>query len=332
MSPSLRKADRTPRGRRSSSAPFPATIRSLLVPLDGSPFAEQALPWAAEIARESGARLRLALVHQVPSPPPLDEISRRLYTKIELALRKSEREYLRTTAERLRVQHEVQAARVMLQGAPAPAPALAEYVRDVGVDLVVMTTHGLGGIRRAWLGSVADRLVRSLEVPMLLIRPREEADATGEAPQVREILVALDGSRRAEAVLAPVAALAGVWGARLVLVQVVHPFVLTPDAPTVFPLGSDERLSRLARQEAQDYLDGIVGQLREGGVDASSAAVLGTSAFDAIQDIARAPGTGLIALATHGRGGVRRLVLGSVADKLVRGGEHPVLVTRPRSR
>lgn len=315
--------------RKPSAVPSLASIRSLLVPLDGSPFAEQALPWAAEIARASRARLRLALVHQVPSPPPLDEISSRLYTKIELALRKSEREYLRKTAERLRGEHEVQIARVMLQG--APAPALAEYVRDIGVDLVVMTTHGLGGIRRAWLGSVADRLVRSLEVPMLLIRPREET-TPGEAPPVREILVALDGSRRAESVLAPAAALARVWGARLVLLQVVHPFVLTTRPPTVFPMGFDEELSRLARQEAQDYLDGIVEQLAEGGVDASSAAVLGSRAFDAIQDTARAPGTGMIALATHGRGGVRRLVLGSVADKLVRGGELPVLVTRPRSR
>lgn len=315
--------------RKPSAVPSLASIRSLLVPLDGSPFAEQALPWAAEIARASRARLRLALVHQVPSPPPLDEISSRLYTKIELALRKSEREYLRKTAERLRGEHEVQIARVMLQG--APAPALAEYVRDIGVDLVVMTTHGLGGIRRAWLGSVADRLVRSLEVPMLLIRPREET-TPGEAPPVREILVALDGSRRAESVLAPAAALARVWGVRLVLLQVVHPFVLTTRPPTVFPMGFDEELSRLARQEAQDYLDGIVEQLAEGGVDASSAAVLGSRAFDAIQDTARAPGTGMIALATHGRGGVRRLVLGSVADKLVRGGELPVLVTRPRSR
>ena len=65
---------------------------------------------------------------------------------------------------------------------------------------------------------------------------------------------------------------------------------------------------------------------------ASAVAVLGTSVFDAIQEAARAPDIGMVALATHGRGGVRRLVLGSVADKLVRGGELPVLVTRPGGR
>jgi nucleotide-binding universal stress UspA family protein len=83
---------------------------------------------------------------------------------------------------------------------------------------------------------------------------------------------------------------------------------------------------------AQDYLDGVAEQLNAQGVPASGAAVLGGSVFAAIQDAARAPGTGMVALATHGRGGVRRLVLGSVADKLVRGGELPVLVSRSQRR
>jgi nucleotide-binding universal stress UspA family protein len=193
----------------------------VLVPLDGSPFAEQALPWAAAIARATPARLRLALVHQAPSPPPIDRATGGLYAKIELALRKSQDGYLATVAERMQKEHQVQVAKAILQG--APARALGEYVREVGVDLVVMTTHGVGGIRRAWLGSVADRLVRSLEIPMLLIRPREDAALSAKAPEVREILVALDGSRRAEAVLPAAAALAGILGAKLVLIQMVRP-------------------------------------------------------------------------------------------------------------
>ena len=77
-------------------------FRSLLLPLDGSPFAEQAIPWAAAIARKARARLRLALVHQAPPSPPLDQGSARLYTRIELALRKSEREYLRRVSARIK--------------------------------------------------------------------------------------------------------------------------------------------------------------------------------------------------------------------------------------
>jgi nucleotide-binding universal stress UspA family protein len=319
-----------PTARRRASASPPIRIRSVLVPLDGSPFAEQALPWAAAIAVAALARLRLTLVHQSPSPPPLDEGTRRLYTRIELALRKSEREYLAKVADRLRQQHGAHVAKATLQG--APAPALVRYVREVEPEIVVMTTHGAGGIRRAWIGSVADQLVRSLETPLLLIRPREGEPVADQVAGTREILVALDGSRRAEAALPPAATLAMLLQARLALIRVVHPIVRLTDPVRRFPLGFDEELTRLGRAEAQDYLEGVAERLSEAGAPASGVTVLGSSVFEAIQDAARAPGTGMIALASHGRGGVPRLVLGSVADKLVRGGELPVLVTRPRGR
>jgi nucleotide-binding universal stress UspA family protein len=314
--------------KKRTAAPALMRIRSVLVPLDGFPFAEQALPWAVAIARAARARLRLALVHQVPSPPPLDEASTRLYVQIEVALRKSQGEYLRRIAERIRREHKVQVAKAMLDG--PPAPALRDYVRDIGVDLVVMTTHGRGGIERAWLGSVADQLVRSLEIPLLLIRPKESAAPA--LPIVEEILVPLDGSRRAEAALPAAVAMASLLGARLALVQAVQPVMIATDPPTSFPMGFDEELTALQRGEAQDYLDGMAEQVTGLGVPASAAAVLGGGAFETIQAAAQAPGTGMVALATHGRGGWRRLVLGSVADKLVRAGDHPVLVTRPGGR
>jgi nucleotide-binding universal stress UspA family protein len=137
-----------------------------------------------------------------------------------------------------------------------------------------------------------------------------------EAPAVAEILVAL----------------AKLLGARLALVQAVQPVVMMTNPPLPFPTGFDDELSRVQRREAQDYLDDVVEQLTAQGVPASGAAVLGGGAFDTIQEAARGPRTGVVALATHGRGGVRRLVLGIVADKLVRAGEHPILVTRPRGR
>jgi nucleotide-binding universal stress UspA family protein len=315
--------------RRAPAAPT-IRIRSVLVPLDGSPFAEQALPWAAAIAGAARARLRLTLVHQSPSPPPLDAATGRLYTRIELSLRKVQREYLAKVADQVRREHGVQVAKVTLQG--TPAPALARYVGEMDPEIVVMTTHGAGGIRRAWLGSVADQLVRSLEIPMLIIRPREADQVPAGVAALQEILVALDGSRRAEAALPPAATLALLLRAKLALVRVVQPVVPFTDPVRPFPLGFDEELTRLSRAEAQDYLDDVAEWLNAAGVPASAAAVVGSSAFGAIQDAARAPGTGIIALATRGRGGLPRMVLGSVADKLVRGGELPVLVTRPKGR
>jgi len=314
---------------RRSEAPEPLHFRSVLLPLDWSPFAEQAVPWAAAIARKARARLRLALVHRSPSPPPLDKSSVRLYTKIELALRQSEREYLRRIAATIKEAGAIQLATATLSG--APAQALADYVRETGVDLVVMTTHGRGGLQRAWLGSVADRLVRGLEVPILLVRPKDGVPETA-VPNLEEVLVPLDGSRRAEAALPPALGVARLFGSRLTLLQVVEPVMALVDAPVAFPQALDEELTALRRREAQDYLDDTAERITEQGVPTRASAVLAGNALAGIEAAARGPGVGMIAVATHGRGGVRRLVLGSVTDKLVRAGELPVLVTRPRGK
>lgn len=302
-------------------------IRSILLPLDGSPFAEQAIPWAAAVARKARARLRLTLVHQPPEPPPADRGSRRLYTRIELSLRKAQREYLRGVAARIKAEGPIQVATATLGG--RPGPAIASYVGEVGVDLLVMTTHGRGGLERAWLGSVADHLVRALEVPILMVRPAEGAAIRVEC---EEILVPLDGSRRAEAALPPAMAMAGLLGARLTLLQAVDPVPLVLNAPAPFARSFDDQLSAIRRGEAKDYLEDIAGQVSAEGIAARPTAVLAPNPLEAIRAAAGAPGVGMIALATHGRGGLRRMVLGSVADKLVRSSELPVLVTRPRGR
>ena len=88
----------------------------------------------------------------------------------------------------------------------------------------------------------------------------------------------------------------------------------------------------LRRREAQDYLDDVAERISESGVETRASAVLAGSALAGIQAAATSPGMGMIALATQGQGGLRRLVIGSVADKLVRTGELPVLVTRPRGK
>ena len=314
-------------GTKRPPGPEPLRIRSVLLPLDGSDFAERAMPWAAGIARKARARLRLALVHQPPEPPPSTQAERRLYTRIQLSLRKSQRSYLRTTAARLRTEGSIRVGTAMLHG--EPASALGSYIRDVGLDLVVMTTHGRGGLERAWLGSVADLMVRTLEIPILLIRPSEGA---APPPGAERILVPLDGSRRAEAVLPPAMAMARILEAELTLLQAVQPVVAMASAAPAFARSYGADLSELRRTEAEGYLEGVAEQVSGAGITARADAVLALGTVEAIRAASRAPGVGMIALATHGHGGLRRMVLGSVADKLVRSVDLPVLVTRPRGR
>lgn len=300
----------------------------VVVPLDGSPFAEHALPCAAAIAKAARARLRLVLVHQLP-PPPTDRDSLKMYTSLEVAVRKSQRAYLREVAGRLRERWGVQVTAVSPDG--AVAPTLLRYIEELGADLVVMSTHGRGALGRALLGSVADALVRAAPVPVLLVRPPDDASAPADW-STEEILVPLDGSTVAEAALEPAADLARLLGARLSLVQIIVPIATMTDPPLPFPSGYDEHLTDIRRREGQDYLDSAAERLRETGLTVGAAAVVAPGAAGALADLSRPGRVGLIVIASHGRGGVRRLTIGSVTDRLVRTASVPVLVVRAGKR
>ena len=259
----------------------PGRFRSIVVPLDGSPFAEQAIPAAAAIARAAGAKLRILLVHRLPAAPN-DPETAKLYVSVELAVRKSERDYLRSITRRLK-ESGVQASALLLEG-PA-GPTLVQWIRGSPADLVVMTTHGRGALGRAAYGSVADQLVRSLGVPVLLIRPdtahRVRADPGSMA---REIVLGLDGSRTAEAALEPAARLAGLLQVPMIVVQVVLPLAVAADPQVPFPTGYDAQITEVRRREALDYLDDLAEGLRERGITATAAAVVGDSPAGTLLD------------------------------------------------
>ena len=300
--------------------------RSVLVPLDGSAFAEQALPIATEIAKAARARVRLALVHQTATVLKDRRDTGDLSTRARLAALKVERGYLRQMAERVKELTGTKVTGVTLHG--PIAATLGEHIDLTGADLVVMTTHGRGTIERAWLGSVADALLRSVKVPMLLVRPSKETPpATGF--KVSRILVPLDGSPLSEQIVPPAVAMARLFGAEVNLVQLVEPVVL----PNEFPLGTadfDPRLTTLMVEQAKDYVHSLATTLRAEGLRVTGASAVAPTVASGLLELAHDPAVGMVALATHGRGGLRRAFLGSVADKLIRGADRPVLVYRPR--
>jgi nucleotide-binding universal stress UspA family protein len=300
-------------------------IRSVLVPLDGSPLAEQALPPAAAIARAFRAKLRLVMVHQ-PLPAPRSPEQTRIYVSAELGLRRAERVYLRRQAQGLRAENRLAVVTVTLDD--AVPEAIARYARATDVGLVAMTTHGRGPLSRLWLGSVADELVRTLAVPILLIRPREGQPASAFAPGQR-ILVPLDGSALGEAALEPAAELATRLELGLTLVHVVEPPVLMGDGAAVYPVSLATEWVNLRRRESEEYLGRVAEPLRARGLEVDTLTVVRGGVADAVLELAHAADVALVALSTHGRGGLQRLLLGSVADKLVRAAERPVLVVRP---
>jgi nucleotide-binding universal stress UspA family protein len=286
-------------------------FRQILVPVDGSALAETAIPCALAIAERAGSKLQFAMVYGrsfPPAPMRLDKL------------------YLDQLAQRLSEQLGYSPSCELLEG--PVAPTLVKHARTIGADLIVMTTHGRGGLERAWLGSVTDQLVRSSGVPVLVVRP--SPDGRGATFNPGEIMIPLDGSALAETALSPAAAMAQLWDAEVSLLQVVFPVSLSSEADLQPPGAYDKELTEINRQAAAQYLAEIAVRLRNSGVKASGVAMVGKARLPQILFEQASPGrVGLLAIATHGRGGLRRLMLGSVTDKLVRTAEVPILVVPP---
>src|SRR5579885_1902884 len=240
-------------------------FHSLLVPLDGSRFAEHALPLAKAIAQRSGAPLHLVSVHV---PPSALFSSAEMVADLQLAslVRSQELCYLDTATKNLEGVSRGGVTSVLLEG--PVVEAIREAAAGIPTDLIVMTTHGRGAMARFWLGSVADKLVRHTSVPLLLVRPHNEA---GEAPAaaIKNVLIPLDGSSLAEEILAPAVELARLMGASVTLLRVVKPLapinidVATPGIPNLGP-ALFEQLQEAHGQvltEATTYLEKIAGRI-----------------------------------------------------------------------
>jgi nucleotide-binding universal stress UspA family protein len=306
-------------------------FRKLLVPLDGTPGSEHALPWALAIAERAGATLTLAHVHH-PAPPVYTGMEVTGDLAVDQTLRQSGLDYLVRLAGQLRAVSTVQVSWQQPEG--SPADELCRYAADNGIDLVVMTTHARGPVARFLLGSVADEFVRKAERPTLLIRPAsEQAPDLSSRPSVAGVWVPLDGSELAEQVLEPATALARLMGAGLKLIAVAEvpegkghaQAELVDYTPAVPGHVAPEAGSRNALR----YLRGVAERLRGSVSDLSERVVVDHPIAQAILNEVRSQPHALIALATHGRG-LTRLVLGSVATEVIRHASCPVLVYRPR--
>ena len=302
-------------------------LTSLLVPLDGSEFSERALPLARALARATGASLHLAHVH-VPHAPDhflghtqfqwegldLDEYEQRH--------RKRARSYLDSILERIQDDGPT-ADTALLEG--RIRDRIADHARTVDADLIVMTTHGHTGVSRMWLGSVADALIRTTRLPLLVLHPGEDGKVPPAVLTFRNILVPLDGSELATAVLAPVKDLAAATDATITLAHVVSSTAVV--GSRLFPLLPDD--VGPAMRKAVEYLEGQAEKLREEGFSVDTRVVEHEIPAKAICWTAKDADADLIAIATHGYGGMKRAVLGSVADKVLRGSPLPLLVQRP---
>lgn len=306
--------------------------RSILVPLDGSPSAEFAVPVAQGIARRCSGAVHLLHVHvPLAAASGVRVAAGTVYPDWESEAKGQEEDYLTGLRQRLTdpagvtVDHRIEDGSVV--------ETVLKSAADSGSDLIVMTTHGRGPLARAWLGSVADGVARRGGIPVLLLRPTADPEPMGER-LFRNILVALDGSPLAEQILEHAVALGSLVGATYTLARVVSPTFLTGYAPTAEGILADSGAGpemAVMIEEAERYLEETASRLRTRGLTVETQAIVETQPAPGILEFAREKSTDLIAMATHGRTGLSRLVLGSVADKVLRGTTAPILLLRPES-
>ncbi|HZS00410.1 MAG TPA: universal stress protein [Chloroflexota bacterium] len=287
-------------------------FKKLLVPLDGSSRSAVALPLARTLAKATGGEI--VLVRVIPDDLlGADPVVR---AEAENSLAQIAKELAGAGVH----------VTTIVQAGANPAADITATVRRQGADLVVMATHGRTGLRRAVLGSVAERVLAESPVPVAVLRPGGH-----RVTHVTTLLVPVDGSPGASVALGLAVPLARTARARIVLLDVVGSVLqyaglmaagMAPVAPD--PAWDDEALAA-----ARSYVEGLSARLRKAGIEAEGRAVLGRAGAT-IVETANDVGADLIVMSTHALTGPARALLGSTADEVVREARRPVLLIRHR--
>lgn len=285
---------------------------AILVPNDGSAEAERGLTVAILVARALDAPIRLFWSWE--RPPGLEEVVTASFaTQIEKRELADRREHLQALGEGIcgpaGVDWSVEV------GIGEPEEAIVARANAIDAEMIVMATHGRSGFKRWRLGSVADRVVRTSGRPTLLIHPQAD---TAMPRAIRKVLVPLDGSERGEAALPAAVRLTEATAATLRLLRVAK--LIAPMAAVAY--GASYRdLDGAATAAVTAYLDEVRDRL---AVEPIEVSVVSRDPSGGI--IEEAQDVDLIVMASHGRGGLLRMALGSVTDAVIRGAGKPVLV------
>jgi nucleotide-binding universal stress UspA family protein len=266
---------------------------TILIPTDGSDAATTAARYGLTLAERFDATVHVLSVVD-PDRFATDAVG----DVDDLIRRQSERfeRRARAAVDRVAAASSVPVDTHVVEG--RPAAVLADAIDDYGADLVAMGTHGRSGVDRYLLGSLAERTLRTAHVPVLAVRADGPLDAE---PAVESVLLATDGSEGAERAADHAIAVAAATGARL------HALTVGDD---------DDPAVRVADRA------------REAGVDATAAARRGRT-HETIRKYATDHDVDLVVVGTHGRTGVERVLLGSVAERVLRTATRPVLVVGP---
>jgi nucleotide-binding universal stress UspA family protein len=300
----------------------------ILVPLDRSKTAETILPNVMRIARESKAKVVLFTV-DVPDSSggkhtsSWGDMGNALVTmgKPDAAMKA----YLGSAASMI---SELGVDALTASADGDAAAAILAHANDHGCDLIAMSTRGRSALRRGLMRSVTDAVVWASNVPVLAVGPNSVQGKDSDGA-IRSVALPLDGSELAETVLPHVEKLASLLSLEVVLLRVVRMVPWAYGAHERVPLDTTE-IEEALKLEARNYLDVIKARFKAKGIECRSEVMYGVP-WDKIVNFSGKSHDMMVAITAHGRSGIARLVLGSVADMLIRSLETPVLVVRSSS-
>ncbi len=304
-------------------------ISHILVPLDGSELAERILPCIAFLAK--GLKCPVTLLHVVDSAilPNVPETAHKALVEQLIAREKEEAQKYLQHQKRWLEDRGVSAASEIVAG--SPVATVVSVANAQQASLIAMSTHGRSGINRLFLGSVADGVLHTATAPLLLYHPRE--DQTEKESQFEEIVLPLDGSPFSEEALPVAIDLAKGLSIPITVVRAIPTSTLAFSDPfTAGAEGYSETILEAATDAAEAYLGNKVSELHAAGIKAGRTLLLQGDPGGQIIDLLTKTRAPLTVMSTHGRSGVGRLLLGSVADRVVRASRTPVLLVHAAAK
>jgi nucleotide-binding universal stress UspA family protein len=286
--------------------------RRILVPLDGSSLAEHVLPYARLLAGalKTPVHLLACLAQTAIARGETVEMLRLAQGYLDQAAASLEGGGLQVSVS-------------VVEGEPA-AEIASEADRQAGT-LLVMSTHGRSGLQRMALGSVADRVLRATASPMLVVRPQSE-EAPSEV-RLEVAVVPLDESELAEQALPHAERLAGALDLKLLVVEALPSEMEYYMQAEAFA-GAARDIAEAAEGASEEYLEGVAARLHKAGLHSVEWRVIhGTAGRSIVNAVQELPDS-MVIMTTHGRSGMGRWILGSVADQVIRHSARPVLVVR----
>jgi len=298
------------------------SIRNVLVPIDFSTISIQTIETAKRLVHRFGASIHLVHVHHWQYPGdfmgPLRPVG-----KVRVSFEQHRRKKLAEELKMVAQAHGLYPGLIHpLEGASA-FHEICRLAQQIPADLIVMPTHGYTGLKRVLLGSTAERVVRYAPCPVFIVREKKQRSKTGRGLSISTILVPVDFSSSSRQGLHYAIGFANEFAARMILLHAVYlGYIYSSEEPAIYDIPG---LQKVARENAEQQMRKLVRTVNFGSAKTETMFTEGSPVQD-ICAFAKDHDTDLIITSTHGLTGLKRVLIGSIAEKVLRHAPCSVLV------